>query len=367
MNRYFFFIIAALTMLSCSKDDDNMDDDDITVIPQPVFVDVTYQGSNATVSIPAEAKGVICSTGTASDVVLTLAPGDSTEYIYRIKGTSPSGSLTINSDYKLTMLLAGVNLTSTTATPAININCGKRISLILQEETENTLADNPTNPIKGAFYAKGHVEIEGGGTLNVEGKYHHAIAVKEYLRLKKTTGTINILGAAGDGIHCGKGQIDTPDDNYFRINGGTLNFHNVQGDLIDCDDYGNAYINGGTINLNVETSEGKGLKADSLIYMNGGTINLNVSGASAIGIQANYDAQLTGGTITGSVSGYSSTGIRGNNSKSSITVLNGGYLHLNGTSINLSVTGGGKTKAIDAETSADVTPGTVFINGTEYK
>ena len=362
-------LLAALSLIvfSCDNntENDDTDDDDTITVPQPVIIDIAYNGTAAAVSIPVAAVGVTCTSGNNADVVLTLDSAVTTEYIYRVKGTSPGGSLTLNSNYKLTLLLAGLDLTSITTSPALHINCGKRIRMILQENTVNTLADNSQNTQRGALYTKGHLEIEGGGTLNVTGNARHAIAVKEYLQLKKTTGHINILGAVSDGIHCGKADGD-PENNYFKISGGTLTLANVQRDIIECDDYGTAYINRGTLHLTVENYDAKGLKADSLIYMTDGTILLDVSGNTSVGIQANYAAYFSGGTVTGTVSGLAANGIKGNDSKTSTTVLDGGNLYLSGTTLSLSVTGYGKCYGIYSEKSIHATGGTLTLSGPAY-
>lgn len=355
----FFFTIS-----SCNNNSEteSTDDEDTITIPKPVFIDITFNESSAAVNIPAEAIGVTCSSGTSTEVVLSLDSAVTTEYIYRAKGASTQGSLTINSNYKFTLLLAGIDLTSTTTEPALHLNCGKRISLILQENTVNTFTDNALNDKRGALYAKGHLEIEGGGVLNVTGNARHAIAAKEYLQLKKTTGYINILHSVGDGIHCGKGDGD-PENNYFKMNGGTLHFTDVQGDLIDCDDYGTAYIQGGTLYLTVDNYDTKGLKADSLIYMTGGTIHLDVSGNTSVGIQTNYAAYFSGGTITGTVAGLGTNGIKGNDSKGSLTVQGGGNLYFSGTTVNLSVIGYSKCYAIYSEHDITATAGTLQLSG----
>ncbi|MBQ9640223.1 MAG: carbohydrate-binding domain-containing protein [Bacteroidaceae bacterium] len=365
MKHLLLLATLCLSLFACNNNEETAnteDDEDTVTIPQPVFVDVVFNESTAEINIPAEAIGVTCSSGNSTSVVLALDSAVQTEYIYRVRGYSASGSLTINSPYKLTLLLAGLQLTSTTAEPPLHLNCGKRINLILQENTVNTLADNPLNEKKGALYTKGHLEVEGGGVLNVTGNARHAIASKEYLQIKKTTGYIHILGSVGDGIHCGEGDGD-PENNYFKISGGTLTFTDVQGDLIDCDDYGTAYINGGTLNLTVAADDTKGLKADSLIYMTDGTINLNVTGTAAIGIQSNYAAYFTGGTVTGTVAGINTVGIKGNDSKSSVTVVDGGYLYFSGTTVNLSVQGFGKCYALYSEHDITATGGTIALSG----
>lgn len=361
MKRFLLASMVGIMLVSCSDKIAGSDNNGEDEKPVPVFVDVTFNESTAEVDIPEAAVGINCSSGTSADIVLSLDSSVTKEYIYRVKGYSANGSLTINSAYKLTLLLAGVDITCTTNAPAVHINCGKRISVILQENTENSFADNVRNEKRGAFYTKGHLEFQGGGTLNLRGYAKHALCAKEYIRIKKGTGTINILKAAGDGIHCGKGDQD-PENNYFRMNGGTLNFSNVTNDLIDCDDYGCAYINGGTLNLSLESYGNKGLKADSIIYVSDGVINLNVEGTSAIGIQSNYKSYFSGGTISGTVNAYGAIGIKGNNSKSSVTVLGGGDLCFNGSRVQLSVSGE-KAYGIYAEADLEAIAGDVQLSG----
>lgn len=361
MKKFLLSYILGVMLVSCDNKMAPIVTFESDEVPSPVFVDVTFNGTKAEVCIPQQANGVSCTSGTNPDVTLTLDDAVTKEYIYRVKGSSSSGSLTINSNHKLTLLLAGVDITSTSDLPAMHINCGKRISVILQENTENNFADSPQNGKRGAFYTKGHLEFQGKGTLNIRGNARHALCAKEYIQLKKSTGTINILGAVKDGIHCGKGQEES-DQNYFKMNGGTLSFQNVGSDLIDCDDYGCAYINGGTLNLSVESSDGKGLKADSMIYVSDGTINLDVKGTSAIGIQSNYEAYFSGGTIRGTVRGYKANGIKGNNSKGSFTVLNGGNLYFSGSKINLLVEGF-DSHGIYAEKDLDAKGVAIMLSG----
>jgi len=368
MKRLLLLYIICVALFACSDDNNTSGSDESDTIPTPTFIDIVYNGSAAEVTISSKASGVTCSSGTESNVVITADTTVNDEYIYRVSGSSDSGSLTINGSYKMTVLLAGVSLTSTDTMPAVNINCGKRINVILQEDTESSFVDNTTNCKKGAFYSKGHLEFEGGGTMNVTGNTKHALCCKEYMKLKKTTGTINILGAVGDGIHCGKGDVEDSlsTNNHFKINGGTLNFSNVSGDLIDCDDYGVAYINGGTLNLTVDAYDSKGLKADSLIYIEGGTINLDITSAESIGIQSNYAMYCSGGTITGTVSGTDAIGLKANISGSSTTVMDDGIgtgnMFLSGTNISLSLTGS-DAKGLRSDRDMTITGGTISLSG----
>lgn len=324
----------------------DIEDIDSITPSAPVFkeVKVSYNGAEATVDIPAYVTDVTSSVSGANVTITSTNVTD--EILYTVSGESANGSLTINGDYKLTLQLAGVNLTSTGSNAAINVNCGKRIGVILKAGTENTLSDASTNASKGAIYFKGHPEFEGAGTLNVTGKAKHAIAAGEYLQFKKSTGTVNILSSASDGIHCGKGKncASKTDDsylnNYFIMNGGTITISNASSDCIDCDDYGCAQINGGSLILNVSQEDGKGLKADSILTMNGGDITLNLTGVVSDGLRCNYEARFNGGTINATVSGNGSKGIKvKNETDTSKTVLNGGNVTFAGTDVTMTVSG----------------------------
>lgn len=316
----------------------DLDDIDSITFAEPQFprVDIRFDGASATVNVGAGVKGVTYKVQGAN-VTLTSTT-TSEEYLYSVSGTSTNGSLVINGEYKLSVELAGLTLTNPNG-PAIDVECGKRIGVILKEGTVNTLADGKGGTHKGAFYTEGHPEFEGGGTLNVTGNTKHAICAEEYLQFKKSTGTINILGAISDGIHCGEGKKND-DNSRFLINGGVINVNNVGSDCIDADDYGCMIIKGGVLNLNVSASDGTGMKCDSIIYMTGGEVNINVTGNLSEGIRTNHTAYFDGGNIKIDVSSNGSKGIRAKRcSKSTDTVLNGGFLHFRGTNLDMIVSG----------------------------
>ena len=317
-------------------------DVDSIVFNEPQFdcVKVKWSGSSATVSIPSSITGVTYTTS-GGHVTIT-STNTSEEILYVLEGESSDGSLTLNGSYKLTMHLNGVNLTSTKGA-AIDIECGKRIELKLMKGTVNTLVDRAGGTQKAALYTKGHLEIKGKGELNVTGKTKHAICAKEYLKIKSSTGTINVLGAVSDGIHCGEGSKLAADAEncQFTINGGTVNISGCGSDCVDADDYGSMHINGGTMNLDISQTDGTGLKCDSIIYMTGGTIDLNLTGNISKGLQFNYDGKFSGGTITGKVAGNGCKGFKAKKVTTSTgTVRNGGDAHFSGTDVTLTVSGG---------------------------
>lgn len=304
--------------------------------PQYPRVDIRFDETSATVNVGEGVKGV---TYTVSGATVTLTSTTTTdEYLYSVSGTSSNGSLVINGEYKLTVELAGLVLTNPKG-PAIDIECGKRIGVILKEGTVNTLADGSGGTHKGAFYTEGHPEFEGGGTLNVTGNTKHAICAKEYLQFKKSTGAVNILGAVSDGIHCGKGK-QNDDNSHFQMNGGVITVNNAGSDCIDADDYGCMIIKGGVLNLNVSATDGTGLKCDSILTMTGGELNINVAGPLSDGIRTCHTAYFDGGHIRMDVVADGTKGIRAKRcTKTTDTVLNGGYLHFRGTTVDMAISG----------------------------
>ncbi len=275
--------------------------DSITMVKT---VTIQWNGASASVVIPDAAKKDITVTANGGDVVITNN-NVSEEMEFVLSGQSTNGSLTYNGQYKCKFHLNGLNLTSTTG-GALDIQCGKRIDLILADGTENKLTDAKSGSQKAALYCKGHLEVQGGGTLNVTGNCKHAISTNEYLLLKKSTGTINILAAASDALHVGQ---------YFQMNGGTINIdEKTQGDglQVDATDEatdelnGQIIIKGGTFNATISHEDCKGIKNGAsegkngakvqpagLITISGGTVTINASGNGSRGIQTEADMLIT--------------------------------------------------------------------------
>lgn len=309
-------------------------------------IDVKWNGSNATVTIPTGITDVKA-TVEGANVSLTSTT-TSTEYTYRLSGASSDGSFTLYGDNKLTLLFDGLQLTNSHGGAAVDIECGKRIAVELVAGTVNTLADK-SGKQKGAIYFSGHPEFEGGGTLNVTGRVKHAICAKEYIALKPSTGIINILGAVSDGIHCGKGKISN-ENNYFLMRGGNVSIMNVEGDGIDSDDYGTINIEGGGISINVPDGA-TGLKADSTVTVSGGMVNIAVGGTDSEGIRSRYKTVISGGHTDIIVTGNGSKGIKSKCYTEESTVLNGGYITVSGGQTNIQVLGGNLRDAVSGDTS----------------
>ena len=288
-----------------TTDTTTIDTTTIDTVANARLVSITYNGTSATVDIPTDLAGEITAEVNGAHVVITNT-NETDETEFQLTGSSTDGSFTYNGTYKSTLSLNGLSLQSQQGA-ALNILCGKRIAVILEDSTTNTLSDYAAGDQKACFYCKGHVEFEGGGTLNVTGNLTHAIKTKEYMQLKKSTGVINILGAAGDAIHVGQ---------YYLQSGGTVNITSttqadgIQVEVTTLDDditpdpddenNGQVIINGGNINIEVAHEDCEGIKCDSLITIQGGTFNITASGNGSRGIQTD------GNMVVGEESGKTS-------------------------------------------------------------
>ncbi len=337
MKKILLTIIAVATAMTAWAQDVTTD-----------IIEIVYNGESATVTIPESITDVSYNVSGADVMISSGTLTD--EYTYRVSGQSDNGSLLINGDYKMILQLNGLKLTNPNGGAAIDVECGKRIDFVLMEGTVNTVIDSEFGAQKGAIYFKGHAEFKGGGTLNVKGNLKHAICAKEEIEFKSSLGTINVLGAAGgDGIHCGRGKVAN-EHNYFQMDGGTVNINNVASDGVDADDYGCIRINGGSLNVNIGTLKTTGIKADSLLYVNGGNINVNVYGPDCEAIRSCYKTVINDGNFNIVVTGDGSKGIKSKQETDGTTVLDGGFLEINGGNIEVFVSGNSYTKT-DGSTS----------------
>lgn len=304
----------------------------------PSAFSVKYDGGSATIINPYFCQGV-SATINGADVTIDNTNTDS-EFAFELSGQTTSGSLLYNGAYKTTIVLNDVNITNPNG-PAIDIQCGKRVALELKKNTINTLTDGKNGDWKAALYCKGHLEIDKSGTLNITGNTRHAISAKEYIQLKKADGTINILAAKGDGIHCGQ---------YFVANGFNVSIENCEGDGVQAElsedteydaDYpnGTLWIQGGNITIKSSASDAAGLKADADIHINQEkaepVLNVTMSGAGSKGFKAK-NINVEAGQIT---------------------IANSGTALTEGTDVQTA-------KCISADASANITRGTLQLTAT---
>lgn len=323
-------------------------------------VAVTYDGAQATLLVSADIYPYLAITVSEADVSI-IASGDlSTEVTYLLSGTSTDGSFYMDGEYKATLKLNDLTLTNTRG-GAVTIDCGKRIDVVIPDGTTTTLADGNGSQ-KACLFINGHAEFKKGGTLNLVGNLKHAYASDEYTLFKSSFGTLNITAAASDGLHI---------DQYFQIDGGTINISGVSGDCIDisatsdADDElnGQAIINGGSITLDITADDTKGIKSENETSIYGGSLTANVAGDGCKGISTGTDLLIdqtdeeTPTTVTMYVSG--STYMAGDEdleSKCRGIKVKGDFTFAGGT-IYMEVTGS-KAKGISVDGTYTYTGGT---------
>lgn len=248
---------------------------------------IVYNGNTVTITNPLADEGVSIDTNGADVSVVTTA--GMTDINYHILGQTSDGSLSINSDKRFNLLMDGVSITNPDG-PAILIQSGKKVSVMLTGGQVNTLVDGNGHSKKAAFQSKGQLIFNGSGELHVTGSTKHGIQSDDYVQINN--GNIQVESAASDGVHCA----------YFIMNEGQLTIANVGGDGVDGDE-GYIQVNGGTVNITVPTADTKGMKCDSTIEISGGAITLTVSGDQSKGFKSGKDMIINNGLINITASG----------------------------------------------------------------
>lgn len=243
-------------------------------------VTIKYDGSKATVA--NKVKGVSVTTDGAHVTVDNSLTDKEVEFV--LSGKSDNGQFIYNGTYKTTVSLKGLHLHSTNGA-AINLKCGKRMKVNIEAGTSNYLEDGPDTLHKACLYTKGHLELEGGGTLSVVSHSKSGIAAKEYVEVKKSMGKIDITSDTGNGINSGS----------------TLT------------------ILGGELNINLSSVDKKGLKSDSTMTLSDCHLTIRMTGDGGKGIKCGGDLVvndakidiITSGNFVSEASGWGMGGFGG--------------------------------------------------------
>ncbi|OWV01986.1 carbohydrate-binding domain-containing protein [Fibrobacter sp. UWR2] len=178
---------------------------------------------------------------------------------------------------KVDLFLNGVSLKSSDA--PIYVQNAEKAELHLVKGTTNSLEDGSTrtqvhtyngkaDTAKAVIYAKDDLSIKGSGSLTVKANYNNGIHTSNDLKIKKSTGTLNVTAQ-----NCGiKGKAS------LTINGGNITV-NASGDGIKSDE-----------DDVTKLAEGKGL-----VKIAGGTITIT---SAFDGISASNTVQVTKGETT---------------------------------------------------------------------
>ena len=303
----------------------------------PLTVGVNYDETAATAILPVELADSITIDidGAYVSAISSSLGGD--EVTYTLTGESQNGNFFQDGEYKCTVVLNGVSLTSQRGA-AIDIQNGKRIDIEVVDGTTNTFVDCAGGEQKACFFVNGHPEFKGSGTVNITGNTKHAYASDEYTRLKHSAGTFNILSAAGgDGMHIKQ---------YLQMEGGNIIVRNVADDGIqveitndETDEMnGQMIIQNGKMDIEVNSPDVKALRSDSLMTINGGTIKLEVTGDGSKGMTTDTDIYVdetvapvnvnihcTGGEYTDPADPTDTKKCHGINVKGNLTIMGGTF------------------------------------------
>jgi hypothetical protein len=266
-------------------------DDDLDTNSQDLeyenMVGIDFSGSNATITNQFDGKGVTVQNNNGHIVIKSTITDKELNYV--LSGTTDNGSVKIYGEYKFNLYLNGVGITNPTGA-AINIQCGKKISVTLVEATTNRLVDGETytevngEDMKGTFFSEGQLTFNGTGTLEVRGKYKHAICTDDYFQINN--GNIVIKEAVSDAIHA---------KDYAQISGGTITSRSV-GEGIDSDGY--ILVEGGTLDITTTGKKGHGLKTGEYITIDSnGAINITAKGTAAKCLNSDTDISILKGNL----------------------------------------------------------------------
>ena len=362
------------------------DIDDMTISDTPVtdnLVTVAYSGSSATVTVAGNAARYVSPAISGAHVEIATSNTeavDGDELTIQLAGSSDDGSLTLSGSYKTTLSLAGLQLANPSGA-AISIANSKRIQVSVKKDTRNTLSDGANGSQKACLYSKGQLQLQGGGTLTVQGNTKHAIKSASYIGIKNLT--LNIASAVGDGINC---------EEYLWLMSGSVSISGVGDDGIQCDlggdsstgqteghedeDTGNIYLEGGTLSVTATADASKGIKAAGSLIASAGTVSVTASGGGvydsderdakgAACLKADGDMAISGGTFTLRATGAGGKCIKADGT---FTLSDGTVLATStGSQYRYSSSATASPKAVKSEGAMTLSGGTLVASSSSHE
>ena len=338
--------------------------DSITFGPASDTVKFIYENESVSVVNPLAFEGVNVEVEGA--FVIVNATTDTKDINFKLSGNTENGTFKIYTSKRFNLILSGLSITNPQG-PAINVQSKKKTTVILADETINTLTDgtNYTNPPndedqKGAFFSEATLVFKGNGTLIINGKGadKHGLCSDDDIQING--GHIVIASAKKDGVHAKDGLVMTS---------GNLEV-NSSGDGIDAKS-GTLEINGGAISIVVQEPDFDGLCCDSTLIINGGSITITANGDESKAIKSKQEVILNGGDIAIHASGNAVLKPVGSGYKPSYctAIKSNGDVVINGANIAITSTGKGG-KGISADANIIMITGEVNItssgNGVVY-
>lgn len=365
-------------------------------VSNPAGEETLITGNGSSVTVEGE--------GAAADgsTVTVTAAGT-----YRLSGTVEDGQIRVDAgkEDEVELILDGFSIANSNSSAIYGIQ-SKRITLVLADDTENTVSDGASYTYENAkedepdaaVFSKDDLVLEGNGILTVNGNYQDAIRGKDGVTVRSGTyiltaqndgikgkdsveiedGTFTVT-AGGDGI---QSSNETEEDKgYIRISGGSFTVEadkkgilaateiaitggtfqiDTQDDAIHCD--GNIKLSGGTYTLSCGDDA---IHADQNVTIEDGKINIIkcYEGIEGLSIDIN------GGDITltaeddglNAAGGNDSSGNGGRFAEDPFSVTDGAYIRITGGTLRVDASGDG----IDSNGSLYMDGGAVYVEGPE--
>lgn len=311
----------------------------------------------------------------------------SEEGVYILSGKLDDGNIIVDcadETAKVQLVLNNAEIKCSNYAP-IFAKSADKLFITLAENSENVIEDSgeyvlgeDDSNVDGAVFARCTTTINGSGNLTVKGTQAHAVVSKDNLKI--TGGSLNVE-AVSDALQ-GKDSV--------RICGGEINVKagedGVKTSNDEDEDKGNVYINGGSLTIDAGDD---GVHAENQLEILDGTINITnsyeglegaditISGGN-ISVVASDDGLNAAGGSDGEMAGGSPFEFQNLQGSDYSLKITGGYLLVNaggdGLDSNgtLTIEGGvvlvsgpedSGNGAIDYETGAEITGGTVIAVG----
>ena len=219
-------------------------------------------------------------------------------FVCKVCGTSQDGRFILNADTTCTLVLDNLQLTSRQSA-AICLPQKQKVVVELPEGTMSMLGDaderaDTTDISNACLYAKGNIDFVGNGTLEVTGKYRHAIASGKNISVEAPHIIINDV--VKNGINCDKftlkdGQVDITLNHDVSKGIKTKKELNVKGGKINGEAHGNVEIKDGDV------SYCSLLKSDGTIDISDGSLSLRHYGMGGRCISVDSTMVIGGGTL----------------------------------------------------------------------
>lgn len=328
--------------------------------------------SNATISFSEGAAAVDGTGASASGTAVTIT--DKGAYV--IEGSCSDGQVIVESEENVTLVLNGVDLTSSSSAP-IYVKSAKNAVIWLASGTENVLSDaagftysdTESEEPNATVFSKDDLYILGEGSLTVNAVFNNGIQSKDDLVIQSGSVTVN---AANDGVK-GKDSV--------VVTGGSVTV-NAEADGIvstNTEDESRGYIavTDGTLTI---TAGEDGIQAITAVNVSGGEFNITTGGGAGeftvssggMGGGAGMGGRAWGGDWSGGSSSSNDPSAKGIKADCAVNITGGAFvfdcaddaIHSNG---DVTITDGAIVAAtgddgIHADYTATIAGGAVTVS-----